>query len=175
MSKKSPRINPENLTRPAGIHPALSAVEFAARTNAKPLVDEHGVERGLTMNVHTGVTTDEQPAVGYAVGGERDIQGRRINTKKVSTGSKDPKISANDVSKFSEKVRLGTKDKNVNMGAWVDSSKTKSGVQLDASRVYRDKEEAKKVMENRKEDAMYDVQTFETIRNTKKKPREKNK
>ena len=175
MAKKSPRINSETLTRPVGFHPALSAVEFAERTNAKPLVDEHGVERGLTMNVHTGVTTDEKPAVGYAVGGERDVQGKRINTKKVSTGTKDPKVSANDVSKFSEKIRLGTKDKNVNMGAWVDSGKTKSGVQLDASRVYTDKEEATKKMEERKEDAMYDVQTFETIRNTKKKPREKNR
>jgi hypothetical protein len=175
MAKKSPAIRAEKLARPAGVHPALSAVEFAARTNAKPLVDPNGVERGLTMNVHTGVTTDEQPAVGYAVGGERDVQGRRINTKKVSTGSKDPKLSANDVSKFSEKLRLGTKDKNVNIGAWVDSSKTKSGVQLDASRVYKSKEEATKKMEERKEDAMYDVQTFETVRNTKKKPREKNR
>jgi hypothetical protein len=175
VSRKRPVIRSEKLTRPAGVHPALSAVEFAARTNAKPLVDPQGVERGLTMNVHTGVTTDEKPAVGYAVGGERDVQGKRINTKKVSTGRKDPKISANEVSKFSEKVRLGTKDKNVNIGAWVDSKNPKSGVQLDASRVYTSKKEATKKMEERKEDAMYDVQTFDTVRNTKKKPKEKNR
>lgn len=170
MAKKSPRINLENLTRPAGFHPALSAVEFAARTNAKPVK-----ERGLTMNVNTGVTTDEQPSVGYSVGGERDMQGRRINTKKVSTGSKDPKVSANDVSKFSEKIRLGTKDKNVNIGSWVDEDSIKSGVQLDASRVYTDKNEATKVMEDRKEDAMYDIKEGKNILNTKKKPREKNR
>ena len=175
MSRKSPAIRPEKLTRPSGVHPLLSAVEFAARTNAKPLVDPQGVERGLTMNVRTGITTDEQPAVGYAVGGERDAKGRRINTKKVSTGSKDPKLSANDAAKFAETVRLGSKDKNVNIGAWVDSKNPKSGVQLDASRVYTSKEEATKKMEERKEDAMYDVQTFDTVRNTKKKPREKNR
>jgi hypothetical protein len=170
MSKKRPVIRPENLTRPAGVHPALSAVEFAARTNAKPVSD-----RGLTMNVRTGVTTDEQPAVGYAVGGERDVQGRRINTKKVNTGSKDPKISANDAAKFAETVRLGSKDKNVNIGSWVDPSKPQSGVQLDASRVYTSKKEATQKMEERKEDAMYNVQTYENVPNTKKKPKEKNR
>jgi hypothetical protein len=170
VSRKRPAIRPEKLIRPEGVHPALSAVEFAARTNAKPVSD-----RGLTMNVRTGVTTDEQPATGYAVGGERDVQGRRINTKKVSTGRKDPKISANEVSKFSEKVRLGTKDKNVNIGSWVDPSKPKSGVQLDASRVYKSKKEATKKMEERKEDAMYNVQTYENVPNTKKKPKEKNR
>jgi hypothetical protein len=175
VSRKSPAIRPEKLTRPEGVHPVLSAVEFAARTNAKPLVDPQGVERGLTMNVHTGVTTDEKPAVGYAVGGERDVQGKRIKTKKVSTGRKDPKISANEVSKFSEKVRMGTKDKNVNIGSWVDPEKPKSGVQLDASRVYKSKKEATKKMEDRKEDAMYNVQTYENVPNTKKKPKEKNR
>jgi hypothetical protein len=170
MSRKSPAIRPEKLTRPAGVHPVLSAVEFAARTNAKPVSD-----RGLTMNVRTGVTTDEQPATGYAVGGERDAKGRRINTKKVSTGSKDPKISANDAAKFAETVRLGSKDKNVNIGSWVDPEKPKSGVQLDASRVYTSKKEATKKMEERKEDAMYNVQTYENVPNTKKKPREKNR
>jgi hypothetical protein len=170
MAKKSPRINSENLTRPTGFHPALSAVEFAARTNAKPVK-----ERGLTMDVRTGVTTDEQPLSGYSVGGERDVQGRRINTKKVNTGSKDPKVSANDVSKFSEKIRLGTKDKNVKIGSWVDEDNVKSGVQLDASRVYTDKAEATKVMEDRKEDAMYDIKNNVNILNTKKKPREKNR
>jgi hypothetical protein len=170
MSRKSPAIRPEKLTRPSGVHPVLSAVEFAARTNAKPVSD-----RGLTMNVRTGVTTDEQPATGYAVGGERDAKGRRINTKKVSTGSKDPKISANDAAKFAETVRLGSKDKNVNIGSWVDPSKPQSGVQLDASRVYTSKKEATKKMEERKEDAMYNVQTYENVPNTKKKPREKNR
>ena len=170
MAKQRPVISAAKLTRPAGVHPALSAVEFAARTNAKPISD-----RGLTMNVQTGVTTDEQPAVGYAVGGERDVQGRRINTKKVSTGSRDPKLNANDVSKFSEKVRLGTKDTNVNIGSWVDPSKPKSGVQLDASRIYRSKDEATKKMESRREDAMYNVQTYENVPNTKKKSREKNR
>lgn len=170
MARKRPVISASKLNRPAGVHPALSAVEFAARTNAKPISD-----RGLTMNVRTGVTTDEQPAVGYAVGGERDVQGRRINTQKVSTGSKDPKLSANDVAKFSEKVRLGTKDTNVNIGSWVDPSKPKAGVQLDASRIYRSKEEATKKMESRREDAMYNVQTYENVPNTKKKPREKNR
>jgi hypothetical protein len=170
MSRKSPAIRPEKLTRPAGVHPVLSAVEFAARTNAKPVND-----RGLTMNVRTGVTTDEQPATGYAVGGERDTKGRRINTKKVSTGSKDPKLSANDAAKFAETVRLGSKDKNVNIGSWVDPEKPKSGVQLDASRVYTSKKEATKKMEERKEDAMYNVQTYENVPNTKKKPREKNR
>jgi hypothetical protein len=170
MSRKSPAIRPEKLTRPSGVHPVLSAVEFAARTNAKPVK-----ERGLTMNVRTGVSTDEQPATGYAVGGERDAKGRRINTKKVSTGSKDPKISANEVSKFSEKIRMGTKDKNVNIGSWVDPDNIKSGVQLDASRVYKDKAEATKKMEERKEDAMYNVQTFDPVVNTKKKPKEKNR
>ena len=170
MSKKRPVIRPEKLTRPSGVHPALSAVEFAARTNAKPVSD-----RGLTMNVRTGVTTDEQPATGYAVGGERDVQGRRINTKKVSTGKKDPKVSANEVMKFSEKVRMGTKDKNVNIGSWVDPENPKSGVQLDASRVYKSKTEATKKMEERKEDAMYNVQTYENVPNTKKKPKEKNR
>jgi hypothetical protein len=170
MSRKSPAIRPEKLTRPAGVHPVLSAVEFAARTNAKPVSD-----RGLTMNVRTGVTTDEQPATGYAVGGERDTKGRRINTKKVSTGSKDPKLSANDAAKFAETVRLGSMDKNVNIGSWVDPEKPKSGVQLDASRVYTSKKEATKKMEERKEDAMYNVQTYENVPNTKKKPREKNR
>lgn len=170
MAKISPRINLENLTQSAGVHPALSAVEFAARTNAKPVN-----ARGLTMNVRTGVTTDEQPSTGYSVGGERDVQGRRIKTKKVSTGSKDPKVSANDVSKFSEKIRLGTKDKNVNIGSWVDDKNVESGVQLDASRVYTDKDEATKVMEDRKEDAMYDIKNDVNIPNTKKKPREKNR
>jgi hypothetical protein len=170
MSKKRPVIQSEKLTRPAGVHPVLSAVEFAARTNAKPVSD-----RGLTMNVRTGVTTDEQPATGYAVGGERDANGRRINTKKVSTGSTDPKLSANDAAKFAETVRLGSKDKNVNIGSWVDPSKPKSGVQLDASRVYTDKKEATKKMEERKEDAMYNVQTYENVPNTKKKPKEKNR
>jgi hypothetical protein len=170
MSRKSPAIRPEKLTRPSGVHPVLSAVEFAARTNAKPVSD-----RGLTMNVRTGVTTDEQPATGYAVGGERDAKGRRINTKKVNTGSKDPKISANDAAKFAETVRLGSKDKNVNIGSWVDPSKPQSGVQLDASRVYTSKKEATKKMEERKEDAMYNVQTYENVPNTKKKPREKNR
>jgi hypothetical protein len=170
VSRKRPVIQSEKLTRPAGVHPVLSAVEFAARTNAKPVSD-----RGLTMNVRTGVTTDEQPATGYAVGGERDAKGRRINTKKVSTGKKDPKISSNEVLKFSEKVRMGTKDKNVNIGSWVDPSKPRSGVQLDASRVYTDKKEATKKMEERKEDAMYNVQTYENVPNTKKKPREKNR
>jgi hypothetical protein len=170
MARNRPAIRAEKLIRPAGFHPALSATEFAARTNAKPVSD-----RGLTMNVHTGITTDEQPAVGYAVGGERDIQGRRINTKKVNTGNKDPKLSANDVSKFSEKVRMGTKDKNVNIGSWVDPDKVKSGVQLDASRVYKSKTEATKKMEERREDAMYNVQTYQPISNTKKKPREKNR
>ena len=170
MPKKRPVINAAKLNRPAGVHPALSAVEFAARTNAKPVSN-----RGLTMNVHTGVTTDEQPAVGYAVGGERDTQGRRINTKKVNTGSKNPMVNATDVAKYSEKIRLGTKDKNVNIGSWVDPDKIKSGVQLDASRVYRDKNEATKKMEERKEDAMYNVQTFDPVVNTKKKPKEKNR
>ena len=170
MSRKSPAIRPEKLTRPSGVHPVLSAVEFAARTNAKPVND-----RGLTMNVRTGVTTDEQPATGYAVGGERDTKGRRINTKKVSTGSKDPKLSANDAAKFAETVRLGSKDKNVNIGSWVDPEKPKSGVQLDASRVYTSKKEATKKMEERKEDAMYNVQTYENVPNTKKKPKEKNR
>jgi hypothetical protein len=175
MSRKSPAIRPEKLTRPEGVHPVLSAVEFAARTNAKPLVDPQGVERGLTMNVRTGITTDEQPAVGYAVGGERDAKGRRINTKKVNTGSKDPKLSANDAAKFAETVRLGSKDKNVNIGSWVDPSKPQSGVQLDASRVYTSKKEATQKMEERKEDAMYNVQTYENVPNTKKKPKEKNR
>ena len=170
MAKKRPAIRPEKLTRPSGVHPLLSAIEFAARTNAKPVND-----RGLTMNVRTGVTTDEQPATGYAVGGERDTKGRRINTKKVSTGSKDPKLSANDAAKFAETVRLGSKDKNVNIGSWVDPEKPKSGVQLDASRVYTSKKEATKKMEDRKEDAMYNVQTYENVPNTKKKPREKNR
>jgi hypothetical protein len=170
MPKNRPVINAAKLTRPAGVHPALSAVEFAARTNAKPVSD-----RGLTMNVNTGITTDEQPAVGYAVGGERDTQGRRINTKKVSTGSRDPKLTANAVSEFAQKVKLGTKDTNVNIGSWVDPSKPKAGVQLDASRVYRSKDEATKKMESRKEDAMYNVQTYENVPNTKKKPREKNR
>ena len=170
MAKKRPAIRPEKLTRPSGVHPLLSAVEFAARTNAKPVND-----RGLTMNVRTGVTTDEQPATGYAVGGERDTKGRRINTKKVSTGSKDPKLSANDAAKFAETVRLGSKDKNVNIGSWVDPEKPKSGVQLDASRVYTSKKEATKKMEERKEDAMYNVQTYENVPNTKKKPKEKNR
>jgi hypothetical protein len=170
MAKKRPAIRPEKLTRPSGVHPLLSAVEFAARTNAKPVSD-----RGLTMNVRTGVTTDEQPATGYAVGGERDAKGRRINTKKVNTGSKDPKLSANDAAKFAETVRLGSKDKNVNIGSWVDPSKPQSGVQLDASRVYTSKKEATQKMEERKEDAMYNVQTYENVPNTKKKPREKNR
>ena len=170
MSRKRPAIRPEKLIRPEGVHPALSAVEFAARTNAKPVSD-----RGLTMNVRTGITTDEQPATGYAVGGERDAKGRRINTKKVNTGSKDPKISANDAAKFAETVRLGSKDKNVNIGSWVDPSKPQSGVQLDASRVYTSKKEATKKMEERKEDAMYNVQTYENVPNTKKKPKEKNR
>jgi hypothetical protein len=170
MAKKRPAIRPEKLTRPSGVHPLLSAVEFAARTNAKPVSD-----RGLTMNVRTGVTTDEQPATGYAVGGERDAKGRRINTKKVNTGSKDPKLSANDAAKFAETVRLGSKDKNVNIGSWVDPSKPQSGVQLDASRVYTSKKEATQKMEERKEDAMYNVQTYENVPNTKKKPKEKNR
>jgi len=170
VSRKRPAIRPEKLIRPEGVHPALSAVEFAARTNAKPVSD-----RGLTMNVRTGITTDEQPATGYAVGGERDAKGRRINTKKVNTGSKDPKISANDAAKFAETVRLGSKDKNVNIGSWVDPSKPQSGVQLDASRVYTSKKEATKKMEERKEDAMYNVQTYENVPNTKKKPKEKNR
>ena len=170
MSRKRPAIRPEKLTRPSGVHPLLSAVEFAARTNAKPVS-----ARGLTMNVRTGVTTDEQPATGYAVGGERDAKGRRINTKKVNTGSKDPKLSANDAAKFAETVRLGSKDKNVNIGSWVDPSKPQSGVQLDASRVYTSKKEATQKMEERKEDAMYNVQTYENVPNTKKKPREKNR
>jgi hypothetical protein len=169
MARKGAVIRAEKLNRPSGVHPALSATEFAARTNAKPVND-----RGLTMNVQTGVTTDEQPASGYAVGGERDAKGRRINTKKVNPGTKDPKLSANDVSKFSEKVRMGTNDKNVNIGSWVDPEKPKRGVQLDASRVYKDKEEATKKMELRKEDAMYNVQTYENIPNLKKKPKEKN-
>lgn len=170
MARKRPVIFNENLVRPSGVHPALSATEFAARTNAKSVSD-----RGLTMNVRTGITTDEQPASGYAVGGERDVQGRRINTKKVNTGNKDPKLTANDVSKFSEKVRMGTKDKNVNIGSWVDPEKPKSGVQLDASRVYKSKAEATKKMESRKEDAMYNVKTYENIPNLKKKPKEKNR
>jgi hypothetical protein len=169
MARKVSVIYAEKLHRPAGVHPALSATEFAARTNAKPISD-----RGLTMNVHTGITTDEQPASGYAVGGERDSKGRRINTQKVNKGTKDPKVNANDVSKFSEKVRMGTSDKNVNIGSWVDPEKPKSGVQLDASRVYTDKKEAIKKMESRKEDAMYNVQTYENIPNLKKKPKEKN-
>jgi len=170
VSRKRPVIRSEKLTRPEGVHPALSAVEFAARTNAKPVSD-----RGLTMNVRTGVTTDEQPAVGYAVGGERDVQGRRIKTKKVNTGNKDPKLSADDAAKFAQTVRLGSSDKNVNIGSWVDSNKPKSGVQLDASRVYKSKKEATKMMEDRKEDAMYNVQTYENVPNMKKKPREKNR
>jgi hypothetical protein len=170
VSRKRPAIRPEKLIRPEGVHPALSAVEFAARTNAKPVNN-----RGLTMDVRTGVTTDEQPGSGYAVGGERDVQGKRINTKKISTGKKDPKISATDVSKFSEKVRMGTQAKDVKIGSWVDPDKVKSGVQLDATRVYKNKAEATNVMENRKEDAMWDVKKSEPIVNTKKKPKEKNR
>jgi hypothetical protein len=145
--------------------PAVNAVIFAENTNKNA---------GESFNLNTKQFSSEQTGGRYIVGGESDASGKRIKTKYEGRGRKAPKLTAAAAAKHLERASLATKNaKNANLGSWVDPENIKKGVQMDVSSKFSDRAEATKVMEDRNEDAMWDLKANKgkggNIYNLKKK------
>ena len=152
----------EALNRPTDqAAPAVNAAIFAARTNAN---------QGESFNLNTKQFASAMPSEGrYVVGGESDPKGKKIRTKYLNRGRKNPKMTAAEATQNMQRAPLATKNaEGAHLGSWVDPENTKKGVQMDVSRVFSDKKKATETMENREEDAMWDLKTNQNIYNIKK-------
>jgi hypothetical protein len=142
--------------------PSVNAAIFAARTNTN---------QGESFNLNTKQFASAVPSEGrYVVGGESDPKGKRIKTKYLNRGRKNPQMTAAEATQSMQRASLATKNaEGVHLGSWIDPDNTKKGVQIDVSRVFADKKKATDTMENRGEDAMWDLKTSQNIYNVKKK------
>lgn len=143
--------------------PLEEAVNFVDRTN-----DIGKGWSGATLGLTTGKVLKEG-VPGHVVGAE-PMEGKpdsRIATHLYGAGSNSPKLSIAQFANEAERIKGLTSHPDSSIGTWfsTDSSEAGKGIQLDASRVFADKNEAGRAAISRQESTTWDNKLGRTISN----------
>ena len=151
-------------------HPVVSPVQFAA-ASSEPFA---GQMHGASMNVHTGEQIDigTGQGKGFLVGGAKsEVTGKRIPTLTSEGPHKGELVepALKDVIGMRNKLaREQAGNPNAIIGSWVDEANTPN-TDIDASEIITNKRKAKKAMKRRKERAIVDIPSGDSIENEKLK------
>lgn len=151
-------------------HPVVSPIQFAA-ASSEPF---EGQMHGASMNVHTGEQIDigTGQGRGFLVGGAKsELTGERIPTLPSEGPHKGERVepALEDVISMRNKLaREQSGNPNAIIGSWVDEANTPK-TDIDASEVITNKRKAVKAMKQRKERAIVNIPSGESIENEKLK------
>jgi len=156
--KIKPRLDKLNI-------PVSSAVEFVDRTNATD--GEYG--SGATMHLATGRVLQPGKTPGHVVGAE-PMDGKpnsRIATHLYGAGSSMPRLSIAQFADEAERIKGLTTHKDSSIGTWYskDPKQIHKGIQLDASRIFEDVDDAGRAAIARDESATWDNEAIDEISN----------
>lgn len=142
--------------------PLEEAANFVDRTN-----DIGKGWSGATLNLKTGKVLKEG-VPGHVVGAE-PMDGKpdsRIATHLYGSGTGSPKLSILQFADEAERIRGLTSHPDSSIGSWFSGGAlADKGIQLDASRVFKDRDEAGRAAIAREEDETWDNEAMGTITN----------
>lgn len=143
--------------------PLGEATNFVDRTN-----DTGKGYSGATLQLTTG-TVLKEGVPGHVVGAE-PMDGKpesRIATHLYGSGSGSPKLSILQFANEAERIKGLTSHPDSSIGTWFssDPKQVAKGIQLDASRVFDDKDAAGRTAIDREEHETWDNEEGDTITN----------